>query len=377
MTVSITPCRARAAIVAGLAIAAFAALAPAGAGAQALLDRSVRTGPQVVSYKIDAADPRTITQFAFPIAIAVPLFNRLSIDVATAYAKVTYDSASFNGKIDGLTDTQVRASYTLGSDNVVFTMGLNLPTGQESVDFVTQGAAAGQIGNDFLAFPISNMGTGFAGTGGVAVARAAGSWNVGVGASFRRSVQFEPFDAASLGGNRVRFQPGDEYRFRAGVDRGVGPGSLALGVTYYMFGNEDFGPTTYSTGDRVLGQVGFARPMGPATLALAAWDLYHMKGALGDSSAAPKENIANVGLSLGFRAGDRARIEPNVEYRRWTMDGESAGTLGLYGLRARMDSGRWALVPSVSLASGSMTPFGSTASDGLSGWRGMLTIQWR
>jgi hypothetical protein len=147
--------------------AASLVLLPATLHAQALLDRSVRTGPQVVSYRVDAADERTITQFAFPIAVAVPLWNRLSVDIATAYASVTYDSASFRGKIDGLTDTQLRASYTLGTDNVVFTMGLNLPTGQETVNLAREGAAAGQIGNDFLAFPVSNMGTGFAGTGGV------------------------------------------------------------------------------------------------------------------------------------------------------------------------------------------------------------------
>lgn len=356
-----------------LALAATAALlVPGTARAQALLDRSVRTGPQVVSYRIDAADERTITQLAFPIAVAVPLWNRLSLDLATAYASVTYDSASFRGKIDGLTDTQLRASYTLGADNVVFTMGLNLPTGRETVNFATEGAAAGQIGNDFLAFPVSNMGTGFAGTGGIAVARAAGSWNLGVGASFRRTVDFTPYESTT-----VRFQPGDEYRFRAGADRAVGAGSLALGATYFRFGGDGIGATTYSSGDRILGQASFTHPLGATTLALAAWDLYHMEGRYTGAEPVPAENIANFGAALGVRAGARLALEPNVEYRRWTVDGESAGDLGLFGLRARLDAGRLAFVPSVSVATGSITPRGQLESDGLSGWRGVLTVQWR
>jgi hypothetical protein len=354
---------------------ALAAALPASASAQALLDRSVRVGPQVVSYKIDAADERTITQVAVPIAVAIPLFNRLSLDLATAWASVTYDSASFSGKIDGLTDTQLRASYTLGTDNVVFTLGLNLPTGQETVDYASQGAAAGIIGNDFLAFPISNMGTGFAGTGGVAFARTAGSWNVGAGASFRRTVEFEPF--TGLGGGEVRFQPGDEYRIRAGVDRAVGAGSFALGVTFFTFGEDDDGQTTYSSGDRLLGQMGYSRPMGATTLSLAVWDLYRGEGEIAGNSAVPAENILNLGAGLGFRIGQRSSVEPNVEWRRWTVDGESAGNLGLYGVRMRFDAGRLAFVPSVSMASGSLTPLGSTEDDGLSGWRGVLTIQWR
>ena len=354
------------------------ALLPATVHAQALLDRSVRTGPQVVTYKVGGDAEQKVTQFAFPIAVAVPMFHRLSVDVATAYAKVTYDNQGQPTQtIDGLTDTQLRASYALGTDNVVFTLGLNLPTGQETVSFDTQGEAAGLIGNDFLAFPISNMGTGFAGTGGVALARTAGAWNVGAGASFRRSVTFEPYTQESLPGDAVRFQPGDEYRFRAGVDRPLGTGSLALGVTYYLFGNDDIGATTYSSGDRVLGQVGWAHPMGATTLSLAAWDLYHMKGKLSGTESAPKENIANVGATLGFRAGSRTSIEPNAEYRRWTVDGESAGNLGLFGLRARLDAGRLAFVPSVSLATGSLSPLGAGTSNDLTGWRGVLTVQWR
>ena len=367
----------RAALVASVATIALAATTPASAHAQALLDRSVRTGPQVVTYKFGTDGDQELTQFAFPIAIAVPMFNRLSLDIATAYANVKYDGPGFSEKINGLTDTQVRASYALGTDNLVFTMGLNLPTGTETVDFETQGGAAGLIGNDFLAFPISNMGTGFAGTGGVAVARAAGAWNVGAGVSFRRSVEFEPYEQSSLpsGTGAIKFQPGDEYRFRAGMDRAVGTGSLAMGVTYYKFGDDDIGATTYSSGDRVLGQVGFARPIGATTLALAAWDLYRMKGQLAGDIDAPKENIANLGATLGFRAGQSIRIEPNAEYRRWTVDGESAGNLGLFGVRARLDAGRFAIVPSVSLATGSVGP--SDASSDLSGWRGVLTLQWR
>src|SRR5689334_23017028 len=65
---------------------------PATVHAQALLDRSVRTGPQVVTYKFGGDAEQKVTQFAFPIAVAVPLFHRLSVDLATAYAKVTYDN---------------------------------------------------------------------------------------------------------------------------------------------------------------------------------------------------------------------------------------------------------------------------------------------
>src|SRR6185503_17156813 len=109
--------------------------------------------------------------------------------------------------------------YTLGTDFVVLTAGVNIPTGQSTVN-VDQLAAAALIGNDFLAFPISNMGTGFGATGGIAVARPAGDWNFGAGISVRRSSQYDPF--SPTGGVLLHYQPGNEYRARLGLDRAVG-----------------------------------------------------------------------------------------------------------------------------------------------------------
>lgn len=359
----------RAALVAAVALAAAARQA----GAQAIVDRSLRAGPQLVAYRFDTPEAKRITELAFPIAVAVPLWQRLSLDVATAYARVQYDSASASQTISGLTDTQLRASYTFGADNVVLTAGLNLPTGQSTVNLDREGAAAGQIGNDFLAFPISNMGTGFAATGGLAAARTFGAWNLGTGASFRRTVEYEPFDSIP-GVGRVRFQPGDEYRLRLGADRALGAGSLAFGVTYFAFGADADGSSTYSSGDRVLAQGGWARPVHGVDLYLSAWNLYRFRGEQAGAVTAPTENIANLGVAAGFHVAGQV-VEPNVELRSWMRDGERAGQLALLGLRSRIGSGALAVVPSVSYAAGSVGP--SDASTGLSGWRGMVTVQVR
>ena len=342
-------------------------------GAQALAERSALLAPQVVTYRFDTPDDRRITQLAVPIAFAMPVGERLSIDLATAYTSVRLEATGMSSAIDGLTDTQLRASYGFGTDNVVLTAGVNLPTGQSTVNLEREGAAAGQIGNDFLAFPISNMGTGFAGTGGIAVARTAGAWNVGAGASFRRAVAYDAFTSTAIG--TVRFQPGDEYRLRLGADRALGDGAVTVGATYIAFGPDADGFTTYSSGDRVLAQGGWSRPIGKATLRVSAWDLYRMSGQSVVDTAAPAENIANLAVAAGFRVG-RQTIEPNVELRRWTRDGATAGTLGLLGVRGRVGRGRLSASPSIALATGTLSPEG-VASLGIGGWRAGVTVEVR
>lgn len=362
-----------------------AAAAPAAAGAQTLLDRTLRTGPQYIRYDIGTGgSKRTISEFAFPIAVVVPFGSRLNLDLATAYASVKLSGAVDPSSINGLTDTQIRANYTLGDDRMVVTLGLNVPTGQATVED-SEELAAGQIGNDFFAFPISNMGTGLAGTGGVAYAQPLGAWNLGVGASFRRVAEYD-YNA------ETRFQPGDEYRVRVGVDRPLLTGRAALGLTYFAFGNDEAGGFTYSTGDRLIGQGAYSFPWRQADVFISAWNLLRFQAEQEVATATqgrmtPWENITNVGLSVGFRTFANATLEPNVEFRHSVKDNavtfegaQRAGTMALLGLRARTELRGVTLYPSAAYAVGSMSRQDATTgvnngSDALGGWRLVLTAR--
>jgi hypothetical protein len=180
-------------------------LAAPGARAQSVFESELRLAPQYLQYRFAAPANSTISQLAVPLFVSLPLSERLTVDVGTSYARSRLSSSDGAvSEVNGLTDTQVRGNLTFGSDFIVLTAGLNLPTGRSSVS-LDQFAAAGLIGNDFLAFPISNMGTGFAVTGGVAVARPVGGWNLGIGGAVRRSAAYQPYD---IPGQTLRFQPG-------------------------------------------------------------------------------------------------------------------------------------------------------------------------
>ncbi|MHB1310364.1 MAG: hypothetical protein ACYC3L_00005, partial [Gemmatimonadaceae bacterium] len=158
------------------------------AQAQGLGDVTLAAIPQYVSMKIGTgASAKTVSQLSIPLVAVVPIGSKFNIDVATAYAN---SDVSTNGKtassISGLTDTQVRANWTLGNDAAVITVGVNVPTGQYTIP-EADAEAAGQIGNDFLIFPISSYGSGLSTTGGLALARSLGDWNLGIAGSFRKS----------------------------------------------------------------------------------------------------------------------------------------------------------------------------------------------
>jgi hypothetical protein len=282
------------------------------ARAQSLFDVEARIAPQYVLYQVHAPADETIAELAIPVFVTIPAGSRLSFDIGTAYARARVTSGAAHSEISGLTDTQIRGSYTFGGDFVVLTAGVSLPTGESTVN-LDQLVAAGRIGNDFLAFPVSEMGTGLAATGGVAVARPFGAWGVGAGLAMRRSRAYEPFDVP---GQSFRYQPGNEVRARLGVDRAVAAGRLALGVTYAAFGRDDAGGSAYNTGDRVIAQGALTGLIGTHDYTIAAYNVFRAPGEYASGDRAGRENVANLFFALGLH-GLGTIVEPSLELRHW------------------------------------------------------------
>ncbi len=366
---------------------AFAALAAPAAGAQSIFDSELRLAPQFVQYEIKSPSNEKITELAIPVFVTIPFGSRFTFDVGTAYARARATTGSAVSEINGLTDTQLRGNLTLGSDFVVITGGVNLPTGKSTVD-LEQLTAAGRIGSDFLAFPISNMGTGLATTGGIAIARPIGNWNVGFGGAFRRSSSYEPFNVP--GQTPLQFQPGNEVRARIGVDRGVRRGRLTLGVTYSAFGDDAAGSSVYHTGNRVIAQTILTQQFSTADVTLAAYNVFRAPGSYASGDPAGRENIANAFLGIGFPVLGRY-VEPSVEVRHWyqVIPGSTSGNatifersqnsfLGTASLRTRLDIGGLSVFPSGGYTYGQLATLstqGKPVHADITGFRAQLAMR--
>jgi hypothetical protein len=351
---------------------ALAVLAlPSLGSAQSVSDAAVIAAPHYTQYDIGTgATRRTISQMAIPLVVLIPLTDRITVDISTAFANSQSRSGGNTSTISGLTDTHIRGNFMLGSDDLVFTVGLNIPTGQYTIPEARQ-EAAGQIGNDFLNYPISGMGNGLAGTGGVAFARPMGNWNVGAGASFRKSTQFTAFEVQS---SDFRFTPADEYRVRLGADRPVGDGQVAFGVSYSAFGADVADTTTYSTGDRITATGTWMFPVGNADIFLSGWNLYRMAGQqLGGD--APAENVANVNAAVSFELGS-VLLQPNVETRLWQVDGARPGSSPTPASARASASGRSRCHPRGGLLARQALSITDGAVTKVSGLRRSLTIRY-
>jgi hypothetical protein len=358
--------------IAALIVAAFTGAA----GAQS---PGVRVSPQFVQYKIGAPSENTISEMSVPVFAFVPLTRMLRIDVGTAFASARVTSISsgqsVESSISGLTDTQIRATLNMGTDFVVLTAGVNVPTGRATAAPEEQ-AAASLIGNDFLVFPISSMGSGLGGTGGLAIAHPLGDWNVGAGFSVRHSMPFDPFEDAA--GAKLRYTPGDEMRGRVGVDHPYGTGRVSLGVTYSKFTDDDIEGSIYNTGDRLLTQGYVANSLGAGSYLLSAWNLFRASGTRVDGTASGTEDIGDVSASYGFDLG-AGRIEPGLGVRTWMQADAPLSIQSTISLRYEQPFAGLVLSPSAGFTIGRVATAGgdANATSGLTGFRAQLTIRTR
>jgi hypothetical protein len=332
--------------------------------------RAIVTGMLARSYSIENG-PET-RQFAFPIAFAMPVNERLSFDIGTYYASTKSD----DNTIDGLTDTQLRASYVFGRDAIVATMMVNLPTGKSQT--LAESFTAGAVAPNFLSFPVNVYRTGVSVTGGLAAATELGSWNVGLATSLKYSGEYEPFSD----NDSTTYSPGAEARFKLGLERLLGSSRLTFGFTFSTFGNDDFaniggGSGQYQPGSRFIGEAALAFLAGNGSITGYIWD-YYRAAAEGSSN---QENILTIGANGSWPIGNNMRLEPLVEGRFWSPE-EGSGKLFGAGAGLRIPMGeRFVISPSGRFDVGSTQFADPPVSDGsdhnITGWGFSVLIRYQ
>ncbi len=327
-----------------IALAAALAAFPARAAAQtsdALYARiNALSGWEIRGYRFDPGlAVKSVSQWSVPLVLIAPVGRKMSVDLTTQVASGSISSYGAGTEtLSGLTDTQVRLLYTLERDRLVTSLSVNVPTGKHSVS-TSQFQVAGAVGANYLSFPIANFGTAFGVTGGVAYARPAGAWNVGLSGSLRYLRDYAPFSDQP-----VSYSPGLEGRVRGGVDRLLGQRArILLGLTVSTFSTDVFTGTGtfvsgwYDPGTRYIGELAVVRVVGRATLTFAAWDLYRRAGTTNAlSNPETKENVLNGELRLTYPLRPRLELEPLVGFRQWSPADYRGGRLYSAGVTARV-----------------------------------------
>jgi hypothetical protein len=365
----------------GLVLALVAAVIPAAAFPQAAAVVA-RSGAYFESYRFgDGLAFRRITEFTIPVSMTQRVGQRLVIDISTAFASASIQSAGGPGTIEhsGLVDTDLRASVALIPGRLLMNLVATVPTGAATVPDTTI-PLLGATATDVLGFTTPGFGSGGGMSAGFAYAtRLSGDWAVGTGASYRHGMSYVP-----LRGSSATLTPGAEFRGRLGIEGPFGGGKYFRGALIYTATGDNTlsGTGRSAIGDRVLAYGALSLPVARAQLSIYGWEMRRLRARDWDvpgTISVPRGNVLTLGARLDRPLGARATLVPLFEFRHELTGPRPTMTLLGYLLRAGSDlryriSDRATGVVQAQLAFGSLRVFTNRVS--VAGPRLGAVLEW-
>lgn len=269
------------------------------------------------SYSFDAGLALTdITETTVPIGISIGLGNFGSLAISTGYVKVDVSGPGISPQsITSPLDTEFRFVYNLIPGKFMLLLNGAIPTGTKTVE-LQELSVLGAISSDVIGFSSPSVGTGGNFGGGFAGAIPLGSkFAVGVGASFKQSLSYQP--VANRPGDLL---PGAEVRVRLGLQ-----GSLArrtyvrLAAIYASRGRDDFDNITRSgVGDRIIGYSSINQGFGGSSVTLYGFVVNRADPKLTADltvPSLPQGRLVAFGGRFDLRLGSSLAFAPRVEFR--------------------------------------------------------------
>lgn len=206
---------------------------------------------------------QAVTQVAVPFRIRA-VFGRFGMDISGAGAAGAALFKSGEGEDEemrvvtlfGPTDLKLRLTGPVVGDNLVATLGVNIPTGKVGMNS-EETEALQIIGAPSLRMPVASFGTGAGVTLGLIRAFNFDSWALALGASGEQRSEYNPIAIALLSStSETKIKPGMALHFTGAIDRALGESRLGVLVTADQFSRDEVSvdagtPTSYQLGPQI------------------------------------------------------------------------------------------------------------------------------
>jgi len=221
-----------------LAAVALAILFPGASSAQ--VEVRANGGPIWESYSFDEGLAyQDLSEFSFPVVVDVRFGERASLVLSSGFASVGASAVAGTSaedvSISGILDTEARLTYEVLPRTLSLIVSGVLPTGITEVA-TAQSSALGLIASEVLDFSMVRLGSGGGFGVGFVGAVPVGELALGLGATFNASGEFAPIAQGP------DYQPGTEFRIRAGLEGPVARSTyLRVAGIYALRGEDEVG----------------------------------------------------------------------------------------------------------------------------------------
>jgi hypothetical protein len=180
----------------------------------------------------DSAQKTDITQIGFPVRLFLPLQDNLEADVYVATSSNSMDQGENDYSLSGLGDLRVQFNRSFSDDQLLVSVGVNLPTGKTKLTRDGETPVLQMLTANYLSFSQRRFGEGFGFNILLGGARMIGVLRCGAGLSYRYIGKYDPYEGVE------EYDPGDLISFNAGADWENGPTMISGNVVFSMYGKD-------------------------------------------------------------------------------------------------------------------------------------------
>ena len=268
------------------------------------------------SFKLGGVELGSVSELTVPVGFDADLGRLLTVAVSSGYASITVSSPdTADVTVSGVLDTEIRLGVNLIPGSLIFVVTGVIPTGIKTLN-QAEASVLGALSIDVIGFSAPSIGSGGAIGGGLVGAVPIGRWALGLGATYKYGLSYEP-----LTGSTAELRVGPELRGRVGLEGPLGRRTyLRIAGIYAARGKDTFQDSTQNgVGNRLIGYVALTQGFGNSQLVVYSFDVYRdgprVEPTAVGRALLPKGNLLAGGFRFDLRLGRSTTITPRAEIR--------------------------------------------------------------
>jgi len=286
----------------------------------------------------------SISEMAIPVGIDFHFGDLADLTISSGFANVQLASKDVSvlpdQTVSGILDTEARLSLNVIPSRLLLIVNGVVPTGIKTVA-EDELAVLGALSSDVIGFAAPQMGSGGSVGGGFAGAIPVGRFAVGLGGTYGLPLSYVP-----VAGRDQELKPGQELRFRAGLEGPLGRRTyIRFAGIYAMRSKDEINADLQNgVGNRLVGYLSMNQGLGSSTLILYAFDVFRadpqIEATATGAAVLPRGNLLAAGMRWTFPLAPSTSLGPRAEYRN-SRTANSETDIALrkagYSVRAGMD----------------------------------------
>jgi hypothetical protein len=229
--------------------------------------------PYLQNWKLDSqSESKSVSQISLPLFINLRPTDNLRLWIVDSFSSSSLDKSGEKNSLSGISDTKIKASYSMFDQKFLFTLGANLPIGKADVD-PKELELANLLYDEVLGFRVNKLGEGFDLNAGVAMALDSGPFGESWSLSYLRKGSY-----TNVKGNTSDYKPGDEFGFMWTFDMITSKTTLNMDIGHTRYGSDEVnGVKSFKEGSEIRGKILVKYRVDPVILGLSLADIFRMK----------------------------------------------------------------------------------------------------